>query len=234
MADLGDRPSDDSLSVSSLPLSQSGSSSSDSLTSISHTTGGAFSLLRRARSVKDQLEIVNEAALPEEISQLPKIWMFNYPHLKVEWLHKKRKRWSKVDQYGERYVRLGDDNTSLGEYWLCNLCMQKGQTSLYATPNGQTSTSKGHLQKAHGLLIGPAYERAESDGSIPPHRRQKTLQESLKKVLTSKSTGQLFRETLLGWITDANIPFIGIEHPLFRQPQTWLYEYSNNVLYEYA
>ncbi|KAK2675153.1 hypothetical protein RAB80_010137 [Fusarium oxysporum f. sp. vasinfectum] len=217
MADLGDRPSDDSLSVSSLPLSQSGSSSSDSLTSISHATGGAFSLLRRARSVKDQLEIVNEAALPEEISQLPKIWMFNYPHLKVEWLHKKRKRWSKVDQYGERYVRLGDDNTSLGEYWLCNLCMQKGQTSLYATPNGQTSTSKGHLQKAHGLLIGPAYERAESDGSIPPHRRQKTLQESLKKVLTSKSTGQLFRETLLGWVTDANIPFTGIEHALFRQ-----------------
>jgi hypothetical protein len=187
MADLGDRPSDDSLSVSSLLLSQS---------------GGAFSLLRRARSVKDQLVIASEAVLHEEISQLPKIWVFNYPHLKVVWLHKKRKRWSKVDQHGERYVRLGDDNTSLGEYWFYNLCMQKGQTSLYASSNGQTSPSKVHLQKAHGLLIGPAYECAESDGSIPPHRRQNTLQESLKKVLTSKSIGQIFRETLLGWITD--------------------------------
>ncbi|KAK2669201.1 hypothetical protein RAB80_014727 [Fusarium oxysporum f. sp. vasinfectum] len=211
MADLGDRPSDDSLSVSSLPLSQSGSSSSDSLTSISHATGGAFSLLRRARSVKDQLEIVNEAALPEEISQLPKIWMFNYPHLKVEWLHKKRKRWSKVDQYGERYVRLGDDNTSLGEYWLCNLCMQKGQTSLYATPNGQTSTSKGHLQKAHGLLIGPAYERAESDGSIPPHRRQKTLQESLKKVLTN-SCGLAVNELYQAIMHDEDDSVLDLAH----------------------
>ncbi|KAF4334801.1 hat family dimerization [Fusarium beomiforme] len=61
----------------------------------------------------------------------------------------------------------------------------KGQTSLYATPNGQISTSKGRLQKAHDLLIGSAYERAKPYDSIPPYRRQKTLQESLKKVLTS-------------------------------------------------
>ncbi|KAH6974013.1 hypothetical protein EDB80DRAFT_547131, partial [Ilyonectria destructans] len=159
---------DDSSSVSSLTPSQSASQSSGSLTNLSHAGGGAFSVLRRARSVQDQLEAVNEATLPEEVSRLPKIWMFNYPHVKVEWLYKKRKRWSKVDQHGERYVRLGSDDTSLGEYWLCSLCMQKGQTSLYATPNGQTSTSKGHLQKTHGLLTGPTDESSESGESMPP------------------------------------------------------------------
>ncbi|KAL6402721.1 hypothetical protein AUP68_14055 [Ilyonectria robusta] len=106
--------------------------------------------------------------------------------------------------------------------------MQQGQTRLYATPNGQTSTSKGHLQKAHGLLIGPADESSES-GDSRPHRRQKTLQESLRKVLVSKSTAQLFRETLLGWVTGANIPFAGIEHPLFRQ---LLYFLNKDLLQE--
>ena len=33
----------------------------------------------------------------------------------------------------------------------------------------------------------------------------------------TKNTGQLFKDTLLGWLVGANIPFSGIEHPLFRQ-----------------
>jgi hypothetical protein len=41
MVDLGDRPSDDSSSILSLPLSQYGSSSSGSLTNLSHAGGGA-------------------------------------------------------------------------------------------------------------------------------------------------------------------------------------------------
>ncbi|KAH6985478.1 hypothetical protein EDB80DRAFT_732751 [Ilyonectria destructans] len=114
--------------------SQSVSQSPGSLTNLSHAGGGAFSVLRRARSVQDQLEAVNEATLAEEVSRLPKIWMFNYPQVKVEWLHKKRKRSSKVDQHGERYIRLGSDDTSLGEYWLCSLCMQKGQAQVNVNP----------------------------------------------------------------------------------------------------
>jgi hypothetical protein len=35
--------------------------------------GDAISTLRRARSVKDQLEVIDETNLPAEVSQLPKI-----------------------------------------------------------------------------------------------------------------------------------------------------------------
>jgi hypothetical protein len=52
--------------------------------------------------------------------------MHGKPYIKTEWLHKKRKRRSKVDEYGERYVKL-DRVRSLGEYWLCSVCMQEGK-----------------------------------------------------------------------------------------------------------
>ncbi|KAL6402679.1 hypothetical protein AUP68_14134 [Ilyonectria robusta] len=123
MTDLDDRFSADSSSISSLTPSQSASQSSGSLTNLSHAGGSAFSVLRRARSAKDQLEAVNEAILPGEVSQLPKIWMFNYPHVKVEWLYKKRKRWSKVDQHGERFVRLGGIHGQLVLLFCCLFCI---------------------------------------------------------------------------------------------------------------
>jgi hypothetical protein len=169
--------------------------------------------------VKDQLEAVDEANLSAEVGQLPKIWMHDKPYIKTKWLHKKRKRWSKVDEYGERYVKLDRDDRSLGEYWLCNLCMQQGRTSLYATTNGATTNAKSHLQKDHRLLIGIESSDGgnEPDDSEPSPRRQKTLHESLRKGLVTKTTGQLFRNTLLGWLAGANIPLSGIEHPLFRQ-----------------
>jgi hypothetical protein len=223
MTELDDHFSDDSSSALSLTpsqsASQSASRSSGSLTNAPHAGGDVFSALRRVRSVKDQLEVVDEANLPAEVGRLPKIWMHDKPYIKTKWLHKKRKRWSKVDEYGERYVKLDRDDSSLGEYWLCNLCMQQGRTSLYATTNGATTNAKSHLQKDHRLLIGIESSDGgnEADDSEPSPRRQKTLQESLRKALVTKTTGQLFRNTLLGWIAGANIPLSGIEHPLFRQ-----------------
>ncbi|KAK4232669.1 hypothetical protein C8A03DRAFT_39752, partial [Achaetomium macrosporum] len=125
MTELDDRFSDDSSSEMSLTPSQSASQlasqSSNSFTNSPHADGDAFSTLRRARSVKDQLEDVDEANLSAEVGRLPKIWMHDKPYIKTKWLHKKRKRWSKVDEYGERYLKLDGDDRSLGEYWLCNL-----------------------------------------------------------------------------------------------------------------
>src|SRR5262245_42770515 len=92
MTDLDDHFSDDSSSALSLTPSQSASQSSGSFTNLPHVNGDAFSTLRQARSVKDQLEVVDEANLPAEVSQLPKIWMHNKPYIKTKWLHKKRKR----------------------------------------------------------------------------------------------------------------------------------------------
>lgn len=60
-------------------------------------------------------------------------------------------------------------------------------------------------------------DSTDSEANPRPQKSQRTLQESLRKAVVSKSTGQTFRDTLLGWISKANIPFSGIEHPLFRQ-----------------
>jgi hypothetical protein len=103
MAELDDRFSDDSSSKMSLTPSQSASQSvsqsSGPFTNLPHAGGDAISTLRRARSVKDQLEVIDKTNLPVEVSQLPKTWMHGKPYIKTEWLHKKRKRRSKVDVY---------------------------------------------------------------------------------------------------------------------------------------
>ncbi|KAK4122099.1 hypothetical protein N657DRAFT_672734 [Parathielavia appendiculata] len=176
MAELDDRFSDDSSSEMSLTPSQSASQS------VSQSSG---SFTTYHTSAATRFPLCGELEV-----QLPKIWIHGKPYIKTEWLHKKRKRRSKVDEYGERYVKLDRENRSLGEYWLCNLCVQQGKTSLYATTNGATTNAKSHLQKDHRLLIG--IESSDggngADDLEPSSRRQKTLQESLRKALVAKTT----------------------------------------------
>jgi hypothetical protein len=103
----------------------------------------------------------------------------------------------------------------LGIIGFCNTCMQKGQTTLHAMTNGRTSQPKTHVQKEHSSLLG--IESMETSNLETGTRQQQTIHESPRKAVISKVAGQSFRDTLLGWLADANIPFAGIEHPLFRQ-----------------
>jgi len=102
--------------------------------------------------------------------------------------------------------------------------MEDGKTALYAalyaTPQGATSAAMTHLRRTHELETGAVDSEigtAATDALEPRPRRQKTLHDHLRKTLVTKTTGQLFRETLLGWVTDSNLHFTCIEHPLFRQ-----------------
>ncbi|KAH7114066.1 hypothetical protein EDB81DRAFT_669859, partial [Dactylonectria macrodidyma] len=213
---------DDSSSVSSLTPSQSASQSSGALTNIPHAGGGAFSVLRRARSVKNQLDDVDEANLPSAVCDMPKILINSKPYIRSEWVDKKRKKRSPIEPYGSRFVKLDREHRNCGEYWLCDLCDEHGITSIFSLPRGTTSGPLDHLRQHHRLLRSrtssvEGSDSTDSEANPRPQKSQRTLQESLRKAVVSKSTGQTFRDTLLGWISKANIPFSGIEHPLFRQ-----------------
>ena len=106
MANPNDPFFDDSSSVSSLTPSQSASQSSGALTNIPHAGGGAFSVLRRARSVKNQLDDVDEANLPSAVCDMPKILINSKPYIRSEWVDKKRKKRSPIELYGSRFVKL--------------------------------------------------------------------------------------------------------------------------------
>ena len=82
--DSDDHFLDNSSSALSLTPSQSASQTSGSFTNLPYAGGNALSTLRRARSVKDQLEVIDKANLPTEVSQLPKIWIGNKPYIKAK------------------------------------------------------------------------------------------------------------------------------------------------------
>ncbi|KAH7133024.1 hypothetical protein EDB81DRAFT_905369 [Dactylonectria macrodidyma] len=220
MANPNDPFFDDSSSVSSLTPSQSASQSSCSLTNIPHAGGGAFSVLRRARSVKNQLDDVDEANLPSAVCDMPKILINSKPYIRSEWVDKKRKKRSPIEPYGSRFVKLDREHRNCGEYWLCDLCDEQGITTIFSLPRGTTSGPLDHLRQHHKLLRSrtssvEGSDSTDSEANPLPQKSQRTLQESLRKAVVSKSTGQTFRDTLLDWISKANIPFSGIEHPFF-------------------
>jgi hypothetical protein len=222
MATLNDPFLDDSSSVSSLTPSQSVSQSSGSLTIFPHAGGGAFSVLRRARSVKSQLDDVDETNLPSAVCDMPKILINNKHYIRSEWVDKKRKKRSPIEPYGSRFLKLDREHRNCGEYWLCDLCDEQGTTTIFSLPRGTTSGPLDHLRQHHRLLSSrtssmEGSDSTDSEANPRPQKSQRTLQESLQKTVVSKTTGQTFRDTLLGWISKANIPFSGIEHPLFRQ-----------------
>ncbi|KAF5698483.1 hat family dimerization, partial [Fusarium mundagurra] len=144
------------------------------------------------------------------------------PYIRSEWVDKKRKKRSPIEPYGSRFVKLDREHRNCGEYWLCDLCDEQGITTIFSLPKGTTSGPLDHLRQHHGLLRSrtssvEGSDSTDSEATPRPQKSQRTLQESLRKAVMSKSTGQTFRDTLLGWISKANIPFSGIEHPLFRQ-----------------
>ncbi|KAJ4152188.1 hypothetical protein NW765_017697 [Fusarium oxysporum] len=116
MANPNDMFFDDSSSVSSLTPSQSASQSSGSLTNIPHAGGGAFSVLRQARSVKNQLDDVDEANLPSAVCDMPKILINSKPYIRSEQVDKKRKKRSPIEPYGSRFVKLDREHRNCGEY----------------------------------------------------------------------------------------------------------------------
>ena len=87
--------------LSSITPSQSASQSASQPISRAGTpnSGEDNLALLRKHSIREQLENIDETNLPSETSALPKIWINTKSYVKADWLHRKRKRWSKVDEY---------------------------------------------------------------------------------------------------------------------------------------
>lgn len=124
------------------------------------------------------------------------------------------------DPYGRRLTKVVG-NREKGDFWLCNQCDKKKEISLYALVNSGTSGALRHLRKDHGLLVGEV--DGETTESEPPRRRQRQRtvldlqKQAVERLAIPKSKAELFKELLLRWIVDADIPFSAVEHPDFRK-----------------
>ncbi|OBS14952.1 hypothetical protein FPOA_14115 [Fusarium poae] len=149
-------------------------------------------------------------------------WMIQrQDYVPTEWLHrKKRRRKSPIDPYGRRLTKVVG-NREKGDFWICYQCDNKKEISLYALVNSGTSGALRHLRKDHHILVGEV--DSETTESEPPRRRQRQRtvldlqKQAVERLAIPKSKAELFKDLLLRWIVDADIPFSAVEHTDFRK-----------------
>ncbi|KAG7423443.1 hypothetical protein Forpi1262_v015190 [Fusarium oxysporum f. sp. raphani] len=214
---------DDTSSVAALSEAVTETASQPSTLNTRSAAAGstAFATFRGGRSVADQLRDIDTNEIPTEVSLMSKIKIQREDYVPTEWLHrKKRARKSPIDPYGRRLTKVVG-NREKGDFWLCNQCDKKKEISLYALVNSGTSGALRHLRKDHDLLIGEV--DSETIESEPPRQRQRQRtvldlqRQAAERLAIPKPKAELFKELLLRWIVDADVPFSAVEHPDFRK-----------------
>jgi hypothetical protein len=208
MADLADRSDKTSIA-----------SDAPTLLSTASTAGNsAFSRLRRARSVADQARDAAKIPLeqlPFAVEDLPTISHKGNRYILEEWLSKKN-RTSWIGKHGIWLARLQGDKAD-GSFWCCELC-----SSIF---NSQaTSAAAQHLKKSHSITE-TAGDAEEGSSAVEGPSKRMRLATGLRSFATAshalrvpvlKSTAEMFRETMLNWIVDSDLPFSVVQNPHFR------------------
>ncbi|KAF5259733.1 hypothetical protein FOXYS1_9642 [Fusarium oxysporum] len=181
----------------------------------------AFATFRGGWCVADQLRDIDTNEIPAEVSLMSKIKIQREDYVPTEWLHrKKRARKSPIDPYGRRLTKVVG-NREKGDFWLCNQFDKKKEISPYALVNSGTSGALRHLRKDHDLLVGKV--DSETIESEPPRQRQRQRtvldlqRQAAERLAMPKPKAELFKELLLRWIVDADVPFSAVERPDFRK-----------------
>ncbi|KAG7410412.1 hypothetical protein Forpi1262_v017528 [Fusarium oxysporum f. sp. raphani] len=207
-----------------------GTSSSSSFETTQSVAGNsALSNLRRTRSVASQLATVRPEHLDvAQPSSLPSLYIDGLRYVLEDWIHKKRRRsLSWILRYGKYVIRLSDDGTAGGRYWVCGLCDARNQVKILEAK--ATTSPIYHLNNDHHIYKpstahdnGPDSELESSNRTSPAPSSSVSVLDMQKRAakrrpLIVESRADIFKRLLLGWITDANIPLHGVEHKLFRQ-----------------
>ncbi|WKT54151.1 hypothetical protein QSH57_004735 [Fusarium oxysporum f. sp. vasinfectum] len=84
-----------------------------------------------------------------------------------------------------------------------------------------TSGALLHLRKDHDLLVGEVDSETIESETPRQRRHQRTVldlqRQAAERLAIPKPKAELFKELLLRWIVDADVPFSAVEHPDFRK-----------------
>uniref|UniRef100_A0A0D2Y9K8 Uncharacterized protein n=1 Tax=Fusarium oxysporum (strain Fo5176) TaxID=660025 RepID=A0A0D2Y9K8_FUSOF len=196
-----------------------GTSSSFSFETTQSVAGNsALSNLRRTRSVASQLATVRPKHLDvAQPSSLPSLYIDGLRYILEDWIHKKRRRsLSWILRYGKYVIRLSDDGTAGGRYWVCGLCNARNQVKILEAK--ATTSPIYHLNNDYHIYKpstahdnGPDSEPESSNRTSPAPSSSVSVLDMQKRAakrrpLIVESRADIFKRLLLGWITDANIP----------------------------
>ncbi|EAQ87078.1 hypothetical protein CHGG_08331 [Chaetomium globosum CBS 148.51] len=201
------------------------SDASTLITTDSTAGHSAFSRLRRARSIADQVRDVS--AIPQEkldVANLPAIEHHGKQYILEKWLHRRRQRTSWITGHGTYLVELVG-NKADGTFWSCGSCSQL--FSANATTGPTT-----HLNKSHAIYEDSEEPPRKTARTVPVDEmfRQEAVRRGALRAPILQSESETIKSLLLQWIISSNLPFTVVESPEFRNISTALDPEKTRVL----
>lgn len=129
---------------------------------------------------------------------------------------KARDTWIKA--HGVFLTQISDDHKALGPTYICTAGGCVGR--FFEVASGTSGAAK-HIQTTHGLY-DPKSKSARRPPTTPSarstsSRESSSLLELFGRTVVAKSAADKFKEVILDWIVDGNVPFSVVEHPSFRE-----------------
>lgn len=169
-------------------------------------------VLRAPERLADQirrLKAVPTDDIPVNVQDCERICFQGKEYILESWVGKKNKRKSWIGDHGT-WLRLVRSDIIADEFWACNYCDSILNVKA-------TSAAAHHLKKNHSERIPK--DDDEEEGSRG-NKRQKTIAGAWA---AQQPTALLiphihsWKDDLIGWIVDRNIPFAEVEDVRFRR-----------------
>ena len=113
---------------------------------------------------------------------------------------------SRIWEHGAEYVNLSEPNT--GSHWICDHC-----DSIIALRRSQSNwNASRHLLKAHNIKVKREINEEEEE----QEERQAERREATFAALIARVNVDKFRELLIRWIVQSQIPYSAVKSEAFR------------------
>ena len=194
--------------ISSAPPSRAVSPSS------STTAPTAFSRLHQPLAVYQQLSDVSHLRLNADIDELPVVVLQGKRYVKEEHTHRKRKRNAWVKDHGIYLILLPEKTKT---FWLCRQYDENHKIVLLAAAS--TNSAQDHMKDTHRISDQDEDEDSQAGNTRDVLHMQR---QAARGAHIAKTKHELFRNLLIEWIVDQNVPLAAVDHESFRNLLTVL------------
>lgn len=173
-----------------------------------------LSAFRKPPSIAEQLELITSQQLRGPIAKLPRVFFNDRAFILQTWIKRKGgKKPSWVTHHGYFLLEVINNKTDR-RFWMCSICDRTKNPENRLFAGTATSSAADHLMARHQISASIEANKTPSVAEISLH----DLRTKKRKVDAITSlTYTDFKEALIHWVVDANIPLAAVEHKSFQR-----------------
>ncbi|KAJ3455565.1 hypothetical protein MRS44_017047 [Fusarium solani] len=130
------------------------------------------------------------------------------------WVYRRNKLRSFIINHGWGLIEVTGSNTLGDPFWVCKLCDRQGKGKSSLCKLKATSSARHHLQIQHSITQAGTPETSSSAASLALAALQSHAR---PPPPTTKAAVEQFKEALIHWIVEPNIPLNTVKHDTFQR-----------------